>query len=146
MRTTRTLDGVIVASLMTAVLALLAAVPDARAGSLDDVLFGIGQVETGGRDVGLHKDGVSYGQFGVTYVAVRELQRVRLLNDKDVDLQDPATNRKVAGLYLEYLHSRHGSWEKAVAKYNPMARDYAPRVLAIIASRTPSAAAPAEAK
>ncbi|OPZ31291.1 MAG: hypothetical protein BWZ02_00315 [Lentisphaerae bacterium ADurb.BinA184] len=141
METRATLGNALLLTVLAGVLALPASANEPRPVALDDVLYGIGQVETGGRQVGLHKDGVSYGVYGVTYMAVRELQRLRLLDDGEVNLASPATNRKVAALYLSHLRDRYGTWEKAVEMYNPMAKDYAPRVWAIVHTRTRAVAA-----
>lgn len=107
---------------------LLMLLPQAGAIDLQDVLHGIQMVESGGRDIGLHPDGVTYGRYGVTYLAVRELQRLRLVTDAKVNLRDPATNKRMAELYLVHLHRRYGSWWEAVRHYNPRSPGYARKV------------------
>lgn len=112
-----------------------------RATDLRDVLSGIEQVESTGRDIGLHRDGVTYGRYGVTYMAVRELQRIGWLAKTPVDLRDPKTNRRVARLYLEYLKKRYGSWWHAVQHYNPRSKTYARKVWAAMDRRRQNAVA-----
>jgi hypothetical protein len=119
----------------TGVLALLWLTPPARAVDREEVLRAIAMVETGDRDIGLHPDGVTYGRYGVTYMAVRELQRLRRLEDGEVDLRNPATNRRVASLYLQYLKERYGSWWEAVRHYNPRSGSYARKVWAAMDRR-----------
>ena len=117
----------------------LASAPTLTAIELDDVLYGVAVLESGDADIGLHQDGVSYGRYGVTQMAVAELQRVRWLNAGQVDLRDPDNNRKVAALYLRYLKHRHGSWWKATAQNNPRSTTYARRVWAVIDNRRSTA-------
>ena len=107
----------------------------ALATDLDDILYGIAMVETRNRDVGLHDDGVSYGRYGITNQAVRELQRVGHLEQGRYNLIDPDTNRQIAILYLRHLKDRYGSWWKATEMYNPRGQNYARKVWAAIDRR-----------
>ncbi|MBT3381893.1 MAG: transglycosylase SLT domain-containing protein [Lentisphaerae bacterium] len=102
----------------------------ARGVDLPEVMHGISMVESRGRDVGLHSDGVAYGRYGVTYVAVAELQRKRLIGPGRVDLMDPDTNERMAARYVLYLKRRYGSWWRAVQQYNPRSTTYARKVWA----------------
>lgn len=104
----------------------------ARAMEIDDVMEGIELVESGGKDIGRHPDGVTFGRYGVTYMAVRELRRLRIIDDTDVDLMVPEANARIARLYLQHLKQRYGSWWEAVVHYNPRSRSYARRVWAAI--------------
>jgi hypothetical protein len=121
-----------------AALVLLCSASQARAIDLDDVMHGIQMVETGGRDIGLHPDGVTYGRYGVTYMAVKELQRIKWIDSSNVDLSDPATNKRIATLYITYLKDRYGSWWEAVKHYNPRSSSYARKVWAAIDRRRQS--------
>ena len=118
-----------------ALLILSSTIAATKATGLEDVLYGIQMVETGGRDIGQHPDGVTFGRYGVTYMAVRELQRINWIDDADVDLNNPATNRHIATLYIRYLKKRYGSWWEAVRHYNPRSGSYARKVWAAIDRR-----------
>ena len=107
-----------------------AALASARGVGLNEVMYGISRVESSGQDVGLHSDGVAYGRYGVTYVAVSELQRKRLVGPDRIDLMDPDTNERMAMQYLLYLKRRYGSWWRAVEQYNPRSSTYARKVWA----------------
>jgi hypothetical protein len=83
------------------------------------MLRGIAQVESKDKDIGLHADGVSHGRYGVTQVSVDELVRVKMLDRRDLDLDDPTVNAMVARLYLLVQFERAGgSWWNAVEKYH----------------------------
>ena len=92
-------------------------------------------VETGNRDIGLHPDGVTYGRYGVTYMAVRELRRIKWIGKARVDLRRPHENKRIASLYLQYLEQRYGSWWEAVRHYNPRSNSYARKVWAAMDRR-----------
>jgi hypothetical protein len=115
--------------------------PAVRAIDLDEVMHGIAIVETGDRDIGLHPDGVTYGRYGVTYMAVRELQRLKWIDGTRVNLREPAVNRRIASLYLKYLRKRYGSWWEAVRHYNPRSGSYARKVWAAMDRRRDTLAA-----
>jgi hypothetical protein len=83
------------------------------------VMNGIAQVESGGRDIATHSDGVSHGRYGVTQVAVDELVRVHVLDHGALDLDDPTVNAMVARLYLLLMFKRcSGAWWNAVEMYH----------------------------
>lgn len=112
------------------VITLAFSAPLANATDIDDVLHGIQMVESSGRDIGRHPDGVTYGRYGVTYMAVKELRRLGRIDGRPVDLVNPATNKRIATLYLKYLKQRYGSWWRAVEHYNPGSSTYARKVWA----------------
>lgn len=118
---------------MTAVPAIVSAAPDDT--TLQKMLEAIAQVESGGRDIGVHPDGASWGRYGVTYVALDELIRLGRWHTPaaQTDLADPVINMTVATEYLLLMYERHGSsWYAAVGWYHGgtwLARDeYAQRV------------------
>ena len=83
------------------------------------MLRGIAHVESKDKDIGLHADGLSFGRYGVTQVAVDELVRVKMLDRRDVDLADPTINAMVARLYLLLQFERAGgSWWNSVERYH----------------------------
>jgi len=120
------------ASFLTMLMALFSLVASASAQAIDlpEVMYGVGMVESCGRDVGLHSDGVAYGRYGVTYMAVSELRRKRLIGPGRIDLMDPDTNERMATQFMLYLKRRYGSWWRAVQKYNPRSGTYARKVWA----------------
>ncbi|NLF40952.1 lytic transglycosylase domain-containing protein [bacterium] len=88
---------------------------------LQRVLASIGQVESGGRDLGVHPDGASWGRYGVTHAALEELIRVGRWHTpaEQTDLSDPAINETVATEYLLLMYERNGhSWREAVGWYH----------------------------
>ena len=92
---------------------------------LEKVLAAIAQIESNNRDIGVHSDGVSYGRYGITMMAVRELQRVGIL---DVSfnkawLKIPEQNEYIAKLYLREMYRRTKSWYKAVKRYHGASDD-----------------------
>lgn len=93
------------------------AVPDAA--MCAKMLRGIAHVESKDRDLGKHEDGVSFGRYGVTQLAVDELVRVKMLDRRDVDLSDPTVNAMLARLYILLQFERAGgSWWNAVERYH----------------------------
>lgn len=97
------------------------------------IINAIGQVESRGTDIGVHPDGVSYGRYGMTQIAIRELKRVGIIDEDDViDLTDPKQNRTCAKQYLILLKSRYGTWELAVAHWNYNDKNYLNKILDVI--------------
>lgn len=103
--------------------------PAAVAHTLDDamlakVLKAIAQVESGGRDVEVHADGISHGRYGITMMACRELLRIGKLSavPDPEDLDVPETCERLARLYLIALYqddARGGqSWWLTVCYYH----------------------------
>lgn len=115
---------------LTTMLLLLTTTPSWADTELSDILYAVGIVESNGRDIGLHPDGVTYGRYGITYMAVNELHRVGWISTRRVNLRNPATNRTIAVLYLRYLKKRYGSWWSAVKHYNPRSNHYARKIWA----------------
>ena len=97
------------------------------------VLEAIGQVESGGKNIGVHPDGVSYGKYGVTMIAVREL------HFREEGLKDPEENKFIARLYLQEMYRRHKCWFKATGFYHGGSREardeYALKVFGIISGK-----------
>ena len=100
-----------------------------RAGSKDDPLIdkmlnGIGYVESGNNDYpngkALHRDGKSYGRYGVTKMALKEMQRLDRVPQHwtEKDLQNRLVNYSVAYEYLLYQYEKCKSWYKAVGWYH----------------------------
>ena len=88
---------------------------------LSRVMRAIAQVESSNRDIGVHPDGVSYGKYGVTAIAMKELQRLEILspNMQKEWLLIPETNEIAARQYLMLMFNRHGKcWYKAVGWYH----------------------------
>ena len=87
---------------------------------LEKLLIEIARVESGGKNIGVHSDGVSYGKYGVTMIAVRELQRVGIVdnNFRESWLKLPEQNEYIARLYLQEMYRRHKSWYLAVGYYH----------------------------
>ena len=86
----------------------------------EKMLKAIGQVESNGKELNRHPDGVSFGQYGVTMMAVRELQRVGTLspNFQEKWLERPEVNRNVAKMYLMLMYRRAKCWWNAVKRYH----------------------------
>ena len=94
----------------------------------EKILKAIAIKESGNRDLKLHKDGVSWGRYGITRMAVRELQRLDKLDChfREKDLVDPVTNKIVAEKYLRLMFNKYKCWYKAAGAYhsqNPRLRD-----------------------
>jgi len=72
------------------------------------------------RNMALHKDGVSYGRYGVTYRAVAELKRTFYIPKGVVyNLTNEWESRKAGRLYLEYCKDRFRcSWFEAIGYYH----------------------------
>ena len=92
---------------------------------LNTMLKGIAMVESNCCDFpnkgnALHKDGKSYGRYGVTKAALKELQRLhRVPSDwKEIDLRSPGVNYTVAREYLQLMYERNKSWWKSVGWYH----------------------------
>jgi len=68
----------------------------------------------------IHKDGVSYGRYGMTYVAVAELKDKNYIPKYvKYDLTNDWENRKAARLYLKYCKDRFQcSWLEAAGYYH----------------------------
>ena len=114
-----------------------------RAGQSDPqmterILSAIAKIESGNRNLGIHSDGVSYGKYGVTMIAVRELQRNHILaaHISEKDLLIPMTNELAAREYLKLMYKKYKCWYKAAGAYHsqqPEKRDaYAKKVFDII--------------
>jgi len=83
------------------------------------VLKAISFVESTDRDLGVHPDGVSYGRYGVTKKAVRELSKTIDISD-GIDLTNPKANEYAAWEYLRLMHTRHKctNWIEAAGFYH----------------------------
>ena len=122
------------ALMMAAVTGATSAAPEPH--MVEHILGAIAQIESGGQDIGVHPDGVSYGRYGVTTQgALAECIRMGVIPGvvASYDLSDPAHNARVARAYLLLMYERHGhSWFRATGWYhggNVSARDdYAARV------------------
>ena len=96
---------------------------------VESILSGIAMVESSNRDLGVHPDGVSYGKYGVTYMAVTELKRVKLLPEQMViDLCDPIQNELCATKYFILLVSRFGGYDEALKHWNYNDKQYSDKV------------------
>ena len=85
-----------------------------------EVLKAIAEIESGNKATGRHKDGVSYGRYGMTYKAIAELKRVGIIPKYEkYDLTNDWENRKAARLYLKYCKDRFKcSWRIAGGYYH----------------------------
>ncbi len=87
--------------------------------SCNDVLKAIAVVESSNRDLGVHPDGKSYGRYGVTKIAVRELQKTIDISES-IDLTYPKANEHAAREYLRLMYNRHKctNWVQAAGWYH----------------------------
>ena len=87
--------------------------------SCDDVLKAIAIVESSNRAIGMHPDGASYGRYGVTKIAVRELSKTIDISE-GIDLKVDWINKYVAWEYLRLMYNRHGctNWVEAAGWYH----------------------------
>ena len=85
----------------------------------EDVLEAIAQVESSNRALGIHPDGVSYGRYGVTRIALRELGKTIDISEH-LDLTVDWINRYCAWEYLRLMYTRHkcASWVEAAGWYH----------------------------
>jgi hypothetical protein len=86
-------------------------VPGARelTDEAEKIFRAIIQVESGGRRIGVHPDGVSYGPAGLTLPALKDVHRLVCNSSEKLDyraiLNDPEESVKFAKLYfLEMVH------------------------------------------
>lgn len=97
------------------------------------ILYAISQIESDGVDIGEHSDGVSYGRYGVTHIAVDELKRNGLIPmDEVIDLTDPIQNRICATQYLILLSSKHDGWKETIRHWNYNDPEYYNKILTVI--------------
>ena len=92
----------------------------AREFTKQEVLKAIAEIESGNKAIGRHTDGVSYGRYGMTYVAIAELKRIGIIPKfVKYDLRNDWENRKAASLYLKYCKERFKcSWIIAGSYYH----------------------------
>jgi len=88
------------------------------------VLWAIGQVESGGKDIGLHPDKISYGRYGVTSIAAKELYRLGLVSVLN-GYKNPVGNHFAAHEYLMLMARRHNvqNWLLAAGYYHSSTPD-----------------------
>ena len=105
--------------ILLSVILVMTALGDTMQAEVDMVgvfMDAIAEVESGGRDIGRHADGISVGKYGVTAFAVAELRRVGVLPPVPViDLFNPHDNALVAREYLLLMLKRKvllgvGAW------------------------------------
>jgi len=109
--------------ILLSVILVMTALGDTMQAEVDMVgvfMDAIAEVESGGRDIGRHADGISVGKYGVTAFAVAELRRVGVLPPVPViDLFNPHDNALVAREYLLLMLKRHGyCWGRALGAYH----------------------------
>ena len=92
---------------------------------LTKILSAIAEIESGSNDYpnngkARHKDKVSWGRYGVTMTAVRELQRNDLIDCHFHEkwLANPATNEIAAAEYLKLMFRKYKCWYKAAGAYH----------------------------
>ena len=93
-------------------------------------ILGIALQESGNRKIGIHRDGMSYGRMGVTFVAVRYLWQHGLVGNKEYKsicknrmlIASDSENIRYAGLYLDAMQrlsgDATGEYCRAVGKYH----------------------------
>ncbi len=125
-----------------AVLASLLIALTASAITFEDVMYGIRQVETGSREyfpfraIAPHRDGVSWWDYGITYIAVRDCQDNGYVTPWiDIDLGSRDVANYCARQYLCLLTNRWGSLWAATCRWNKGREDYAAKVWAAIDRR-----------
>jgi len=88
------------------------------------VLWAIGEVESGNKDIGLHPDNISYGRYGVTSIAAEELHRLGLIKLRS-SYKNPVGNHFAAHEYLMLMARRHNvqNWLLAAGYYHSSTPD-----------------------
>ena len=90
----------------------------------EQVLWAIGEVESGNKDIGLHPDLISYGRYGVSSIAAEELHRLGLIRFRN-SYKNPTGNRFAAHEYLMLMARRHNvqNWLLAAGYYHSTTPD-----------------------
>jgi hypothetical protein len=96
--------------------------------SIFEAMSYIALIESGNKDIGKHPDGMSWGRYGITVAAVRELARVGDVSNATMaaiakepqKLADPALNEQYAYLYLRLCYDEHHctNWVDAAGWYH----------------------------
>jgi len=99
--------------------------------TLEKAMRGIALVESGGHDMGIHKDGVSWGKYGVTMTAVAQLSKLGLISQEEfMEVQqspkmiaEPERNERYARHYMSWQyvsHMKHDGSDRsfAVGRYH----------------------------